>query len=346
VHRVKVAIVGATGYSGEELIRLLARHPSAELVCITSRQRAGEAVGSIFPKFTGLRCSELELSISKPESVIESGAQIAMLALPHGLAAEFAKPLLENRVRVVDLSADFRIKNADVYASFYGHPHPAPELLEQSVYGMPELYREQIRGADLVASPGCYPTSIILPLVPPLKQRLIDAESIISNSLSGISGAGRKAEVEYSFAELNENARAYGLPRHRHLAEIEQELSLAADEKVTLSFAPHLIPVTRGILTTIHANAASGISENQIGAAFRTAYSREPFIRLRGDDAFVQLKDVAGSNFVDIAWRFDPRTERVVLLSAVDNLGKGAAGQAIQNLNLMSGWNETDGLLN
>lgn len=339
-----VAVVGASGYSGEELIRLLNRHPGVELVCVTSRQHAGATLESVFPKFQGSRFSELKFSGSDPAEVVASGAKYVFLALPHGLATEFAKPLVEAGLRVIDLSADLRIKDPDVYAEFYGGAHPAPELLQESVYGMPEIYREQIRGAKLVASPGCYPTSIILPLYPLLKQRLIDPVTIIVNSLSGVSGAGRKAEVEYSFVECNESARAYGLPKHRHLAEIEQELTEAAGEKVTISFAPHLIPVNRGILTTIHADRARGISAQEITDALIDAYKDEPFVRLQGEKLGADIKNVVHTNFLDLAWRHDQRTGRVILLSAEDNLIKGASGQAIQSLNLMCGWPETTAL--
>jgi N-acetyl-gamma-glutamyl-phosphate reductase len=276
--------------------------------------------------------------------VAGSGAKIAFLALPHGLAAEYAKPLLDAGLRVIDLSADFRIKDGEVYAEFYGEKHPAPELLAESVYGMPELYRESIRPARLVASPGCYPTSIILPLHPLLKQRLIDPASIVITSLSGVSGAGRKAEVAYLYAECNENARAYGVPKHRHLAEIEQELGFAAGEKVTVNFTPHLIPLNRGILTTIYASPVQGIWADEIFGALTGAYRDEIFVRLQGDKAAPEIKNVVHTNFIDIAWRHDPRTGRIILLSAEDNLVKGAAGQAVQCLNVMCGWPEAAAL--
>lgn len=340
----KVAVVGASGYSGEELIRLLMRHPAVELVCVTSRQHAGKTVETVFPRFQGHRFSTVEFSESTPAGIVASQARIVFLALPHGLAAEFAAPLLEAGLRVIDLSADFRLKDASVYKDFYGHDHPAPALLEQSVYGMPELYREQIRQAKLVASPGCYPTSIIIPLTPLLRRGLIDPASIVITSMSGVSGAGRKAEVEYLFVECNESTRAYGVPKHRHLSEIEQELSAAAGMKVTVSFAPHLIPVNRGILTTIHASPKSGVAAEEIAAALSESYASEPFVRLRGDGSFVDIKNVVFTNFIDLAWRHDPRTGRIVLFSAEDNLVKGAAGQAIQSLNLMCGWAETLGL--
>lgn len=340
----KIAVVGASGYSGEELIRLLVRHPRVDLVCVTSRQHAGQSIQAVFPRFQGFRFCERLFSPSSAEAVVKSGAGIAFLALPHGLAAEFAKPLLEAGLRVIDLSADFRIKDCEVYKEFYGADHPAPELLAQSVYGMPEIRRESIRAAKLIASPGCYPTSIILPLYPLLKQRLIEPQSIQVCSMSGVSGAGRKAEVDYLFVECNESARAYGVPKHRHLAEIEQELSEAAGERVVISFTPHLIPVNRGILTTIYASPTRGVSAKEIFGALEQAYAQEPFVRLQGEKGNADIKRVTHTNFLDIAWRHDPRTGRVVLMSAEDNLVKGASGQAIQSLNLLCGWPEMTAL--
>jgi N-acetyl-gamma-glutamyl-phosphate reductase len=341
---INVAIAGGTGYSGEELIRLLIRHPGIELACVTSRGNAGQRLEEVFPRFQGHTYSELKFSGSNPGEIIASDAQVAFLALPHGAAAPFAQALLEAGVRVIDLSADFRIKDAAVYREFYGQEHPAPELLRESVYGIPELYREQLRTAQLVASAGCYPTSVILPLHPLLAARLIDPESIVVTSMSGVSGAGKNISAEYLYVECNENARPYGVPKHRHLAEIEQELSVAAGEPVVINFAPHLIPVTRGILTTIHAMPRAGVAPEAISEALESAYGEEIFIRLQGEKGNVELKNVVHSNFLDIAWRHDPRTGRVILMSAEDNLVKGAAGQAVQNLNVMCGWAEPTGL--
>jgi N-acetyl-gamma-glutamyl-phosphate reductase len=340
----KIAVVGASGYSGEELIRLLQQHPSADLVCVTSRQHAGQPLGAVFPKFRSKKYAALAFLPSDPKSIIDSGAKVVFLALPHGLAAEFAAPLLAAGLRVIDLSADFRLKDTAVYKEFYGHDHAAPELLPQSVYGMPELYRDKIRTANLVASPGCYPTSIILPLAPLLKAGLLDPVSIVVSSMSGVSGAGRKAETDYLFVECNESVRAYGVPKHRHLSEIEQELGNAAGTKIAINFTPHLIPVNRGILTTIYATPANGVTPEKIAAALGSAYAGEPFVRLLDGKNLPDIKNVAYTNFIDIAWRHDPHTGRIVLMSAEDNLVKGASGQAIQSLNLMCGWPETCGL--
>jgi len=341
---VPVAIAGATGYSGEELIRLLMRHPEIELVCVTSRGNAGARLGEVFPKFEGEKYAGLNFSASETEAIAASGAKIAFLALPHGAAAPFAQALLAAGVRVIDLSADFRLKDAEVYREYYGHEHPAPELLEKSVYGIPELYRAELRTALLTASAGCYPTSVIVPLHPLLKRGLIDPASIVVASMSGVSGAGRNVAAEYLYAECNENARPYGVPKHRHVAEIEQELSVAAGERVMINFTPHLIPVTRGILSTTFAMPRAGVAPEAINEALEAAYGEETFIRLRGEKETVELKNVAYTNFLDIAWRHDPRTGRLILMSAEDNLVKGAAGQAVQNMNVMCGWAEATGL--
>jgi len=270
------------------------------------------------------------------------------LALPHGVAAEFAVPLLQLGCQVIDLSADFRVKSAAVYKDFYAHDHPAPELLAQSVYGLPEVYRDQIKNASLVACPGCYPTSILLPTVPLLKAGLVQSAGIIADSLSGVSGAGRKAELDYLFVECNESVRPYGIPKHRHLSEIEQELSLAAGTQVTIQFTPHLIPVNRGILTTLYLQPAAPHPQpstlDQVGACYQAAYANEPFVRLLEGKALPDTKNVVGTNVIEIAWRLDPRTGRLIVMSAEDNLVKGASGQAIQSMNLMFGLPETTGL--
>jgi N-acetyl-gamma-glutamyl-phosphate reductase len=340
-----VAVVGASGYSGEELVRLLNRHPGVELVALTSRQLAGQTVATVFPKFAGLRYSNLAFIESDVDKIVASGARVVFLALPHGVAAEYAKPLVAAGLRVIDLSADFRIKDPAAYEEFYGSAPHAPELSAISVYGLPEIYREQIRTAQLVASPGCYPTSVIVPLYPLLKRRLLNPASLVIHSMSGVSGAGRTVKLEFLYVECNESVRAYSVPKHRHLAEIEQELSNAYGETLRVSFTPHLVPVNRGICTTIHAQPAEGVTAAEIGAALTEAYANEPFVRLLGEKGTPDTKNVTLTNFVDVAWRHDPRTGHIVLLSAEDNLVKGAAGQAVQSLNIMCGWPETTALL-
>lgn len=353
VSNLKVGIVGASGYAGEDLVRLLLSHPKADLVAATSRQYAGQTIAQIFPRFAHHpRAKALRFTEPNAE-LLARQADILFLALPHGVAAEYAVPLVQLGARVIDLSADFRLRDPDVYAEFYGHAHPAPELLSQSVYGMPELHREKIRSATLVACPGCYPTSILIPLTPLLKDQLIEPSGIIADSLSGVTGAGRKVEVDYLFAECNESLRAYGIPKHRHLSELEQELSGVVGRRVVLQFTPHLVPVNRGILTTLYASPSSALTSageidaqgRLIAASYQKHYASEPFVRLLEGKALPDTKNVVGTNFIDIAFRLDPRTGRLIILSAEDNLVKGTSGQAIQCLNLMTGLDETTGLL-
>ena len=349
---VKVAIVGASGYSGEELVRLLLRHPHVELAAVTSRQHAGQTLAQIFPKHgNDPRAKQLRFTDPNPELLAKS-AQVVFLALPHGVAAEFAVPLLEKGCQVIDLSADFRLKSAAVYKDFYGHDHASPDLLSKSVYGLPEIYRKQIESATFIASPGCYPTSILLPILPLLREKIIRSTGIIADSLSGVSGAGRKAEIDYLFVECNESVRPYGVPKHRHLSEIEQELTLAAGEPVTIQFTPHLIPVNRGICTTLYL-APEKHFENademallaaRIAKCYQSAYGNEPFVRLLEGKALPDTKNVVGTNVVEIAWRLDPRTGRLIVMSALDNVVKGASGQAVQSLNISCGFPETAGL--
>lgn len=329
-----------------ELLRLLLMHPNAELSCVTSRQYAGQALSSVFPRFSQVEGSDLEFTAPDAQNVHDSGAEIAFLALPHGVAAEYAKALLALGIRVVDLSADFRLNDPMVYEEFYGAAHPAPELLSEAVYGMPELNgrSEQIANAKLVASPGCYPTSIILPLVPLLEKGLIDPQSIVTCSMSGVSGAGKTSNQAFSFCEANESVRAYGAPKHRHLSEIEQELSLAAKENVVMSFTPHLVPTHNGICTTTSAKTSASIEE--ISAALESTYAKQAFVRLLGPNQMADTKNVTRTNFIDIGWTLDTRTGRVLLFSAEDNLGKGAASQAVQSFNLMCQLPATSGLQN
>lgn len=340
----KVAIVGANGYSGEELCALLCRHPGVEIVGVSSRTHAGKPIGDVLPRLTGQPAvRDLVFCDSKIDVLLATGAEFFFLALPHGLASEFALPLVEAGRRVIDLSADFRLRDASIYEEFYGEAHPAAEMLGEAVYGIPELYREAIRRAKLVASAGCYPTSILLPLVPLLKNGMVDPADISVSSASGVSGAGRKAEVGYLYAECNESLRAYGLPKHRHISEIEQELSAAAGSKVVITFVPHLAPMTRGIHTTIFARLIGNATRDAVEKTLKNAYDAEPFVRVR--QSLPDTKQVNGTNFCDIAVRYDERAKRLILLSAEDNLVKGAAGQAVQNFNLMAGFDETTALL-
>jgi len=340
----KVAILGASGYTGLELLRLLFMHPHAEIVAITSRANAGKKVTEVFPRFSGHPDAELKFIEPEMDALVATGATLAFLALPHGTAAPYATELLKRGLKVIDLSADFRLDDPEVYADFYDHPHPAPELLAEGVFGLPEAHRDLIRDARLVASPGCYPTSIMLPLIPLLKKNLLELDSISVSSMSGVSGAGRNAAIPLIFAEVNESVRSYGMPRHRHLSEIEQELTKAAGENVTISFVPHLIPVTAGICTTTFAKLKGDFSE--VGKALEEAYLNEHFVRLRGEGSSPDTKNVVGTNFLDIGWHHDTRTNRLILQSTEDNLGKGAASQAVQSFNIMNDFRETAGLQN
>lgn len=344
MNKLNAAIIGATGYTGEELVRRLAKHPLVEIVALTSRQAAGKTASEIFP-WLDRRSALGKLQFESAEvASLKGRAEVAFLALPHGVAAEQAAPLLEAGIRVLDLSADFRIKDPQVYEQFYGHTHPVPRLLANAVYGLPERHRQSIRTANLVACPGCYPTSVLIPLLPLILAGQVRPPSIVAVSMSGVSGAGRTVESRLMFVECNESVRPYGLPAHRHLAEIEQEISLAAGDKVQIQFAPHLVPLNRGIATTIHVDPSSPVTEQQVGATLTSAYGEEPFIRLLSAPQFPDVKNVAYTNAIEVGWRVDPRTGKIILMSAEDNLVKGAAGQAIQCLNIMQGWDEALGL--
>jgi N-acetyl-gamma-glutamyl-phosphate reductase len=314
---------------------------------VTSRQYAGQALADIFPRYRSAAGAELAFSQPDAESIAATGAEVAFLALPHGVAAEYATALLDLGIKVIDLSADFRLSDPAVYEEFYGAPHPAPELLKEAVYGFPEVRSAEIAKARLIASPGCYPTSVSLPLLPLLKAKLIDPQSIVTCSMSGVSGAGKTGNVIFSYCEANESARAYSVPKHRHLSEIEQELSIAAEEKVTMSFTPHLIPTHNGICSTTSAKFIGDEADlAKVDAALTAAYGDSYFVRLLGKGNPADTKNVTRTNHIDIGWDYDSRTGRLLLLSAEDNLGKGAGGQAIQCFNIMFGLDETAGLKN
>ncbi|MDX2227370.1 MAG: N-acetyl-gamma-glutamyl-phosphate reductase [Verrucomicrobiae bacterium] len=353
--KIKAGIIGASGYSGEQLVKLLLRHPGVELTSVTSRQYAGKSLHDVFPAIH----TRPGLVFSEPDPArIAAECDAVFLALPHGVAAPFAVPLLRAGKRVFDLSADFRLKSAEVYRDFYAHEHPAPELLAESVYGLPEVYRKEIAGARLIACPGCYPTSILLPSIPLIRSGLVNLTGIIADSSSGVSGAGRKADVDYLFVECNESVRAYGLPRHRHLSEIEQELNRAAGfptPPLVMNFTPHLVPTNRGILSTLYFDlspkARQQLTESPetlsatVREVFAQAYTGEPFVRLLTGDRLPDTKNVTGTNFIEFAFRIDPRTGKLIVVSAEDNILKGASGQAVQCFNIVHGFEETAGLL-
>jgi len=338
---LKVAVVGASGYTGVELLRLLHCHPEVAVTCITSEQSAGKPVAEVFPTLRNRYAQVLENL--EPVRVAER-ADLIFTALPHKAAMEVVPTFLKLGKRVVDLSADYRLTDAATYEQWY-EPHLNPHLLQKAVYGLPELRRAKIAAAKLVGNPGCYPTSIILGLMPLLKKGMIDLSTIIADAKSGVSGAGRGAKVENLFCEVNDGFKAYGVGGvHRHIPEIEQELSLLAGETVCISFTPHLVPMDRGILATIYAQLCGSTTAADLLALYTETYAGEPFVRVLPSGMFPSTAHVCGSNFCDIGVTVDQRTGRVIIVSAIDNLVKGAAGQAVQNMNLMCGFPEALGL--
>lgn len=336
--KTKVGIINVTGYTGVELARLLIHHPQVELTSVTGRSAAGKRLAEVFPHLAGT-----DLVIKAELSDVE----LAFSAMPHKESAREILPLLKKGIKVVDLSADFRLKDAGEYPAWYGFTHPAPELLEQAVYGLTELYRSQIAPAQLVANPGCYPTGAILALAPAVKQGLVGAHAII-DSKSGISGAGRTASLKAHYAEASEDVSAYAIEGHRHLPEIAQELKLLQpDQSPAVTFVPHLVPMIRGILTTCYAPLAGKIAtdkkiQNEVNQVYNDFYKDEPFVKVVASPP--HTKHTRGSNLCLIYPTVDTRTGRLVVISCLDNLIKGAAGQAIQNMNLMLGLPETTGL--
>ncbi len=336
----RVGVVGATGYTGLELIRLLLRHPNVQLTALTAERYVGQPIWKVFPsvlKEIDIICQPLEV-----ESLAKN-CDFIFTALPHKAAMEVIPGFWQRGIKVVDLSADFRLRDPQVYEEWY-EKHTAPEFLKYAVYGLPELHREEIKKTSLVANPGCYPTSIILALAPALRHKLVDPHSIIADSKSGVSGAGRSAVLSSLFAEVSENFKAYKVTEHRHTPEIEQELTFLAGKKISLTFTPHLVPMKRGILSTIYATLAQPISEREIYGAYEQFYRNEKFVRLRPGDLLPSTADVWGSNYCDIGFKVDQRNNRLIIISAIDNLVKGASGQAVQNMNLMLGWEESLGL--
>lgn len=335
--RIRTAVLGASGYSGEELLRLLLRHPDCEIRIITSRQNAGAGIETVFPRFAGSG-----LTFSNPDAdKIASECSAAFLALPHGLAAEFALPLLKKGLKVFDLSADFRINNPQTYKKYYKEEHPAPELLSEAVYGLPEIYRQNIKNAKLVACPGCYPTSILLALAPLLKEGIISEKGIVVSSMSGVSGAGRKVDLQYIFPECNESLRAYSPSAHRHLPEIEQELAkFAGVPELKINFIPHLVPVNRGINSTIIASPKRSVSESDIASVYSKYYANEKFVRVLPPRKMPDTKYVTMSNICEIGFCLDEHTGNLIVASCIDNLTKGAAGQAVQCFNIAHGIEE------
>ncbi len=337
---VKVAVIGGSGYTGLELLRLLARHPAVVLTAVTSREYDGKGVAEVFPALAGI--CPLHFSWPDPAKLTQL-AEFFFVALPHKTAMAVIPALLAAGAKVVDLSADFRFRDRAVYESWY-QEHTAPELLAEAVYGLPELYREAIKTARLVGNPGCYPTSVILGLAPLLTNGLIDPQSIIADCKSGASGAGRGLNLGMLYCEVNDDFRAYKVAGHRHTPEMEQELSRLAQEPLTITFTPHLLPMSRGILATLYATPRQPLTAEALQALYERFYQQEPFVRVCPPDTLPTTTAVRGSNYCDIAVRLDRRANRVIVLSAIDNLTRGASGQAVCNMNLMLGLPEIQGL--
>jgi N-acetyl-gamma-glutamyl-phosphate reductase len=340
---VRTAVVGASGYSGQELLHYLARHPVFKLELVAAKSTAGQKLAQIvhgLPK----KLAALEIIDATADYNFAQRAEVFFLAVPHGAAAPFAVALREAGKMVVDLSADFRTTDPAGYKEFYGEDHPAPALLKEAVYGIPEIHRARLKSAKLIAAPGCFPTSIILPLVPFLRAGWIDLDTIVVSSMSGASGAGRKVELRLLFGEITDNMYAYSVPKHRHLGEIEQELALAAGQKVTITFTPHIVPMHRGMLSTIAARLKQPRDAAAAQAVLQQAYDGESFVELLPPGQLPQSRQVANSNRIQVAASVDPRTNRLLLFSSLDNLGKGNASQAIQAANLACGLEEKLGL--
>jgi N-acetyl-gamma-glutamyl-phosphate reductase len=334
----KVGIVGGTGYTGSELLRLLARHPQAEVAVITSRSEAGLRVDGLFPSLRG----QVDLAFRKPDEPVLSACDLVFFATPNGTAMKMVPGLLQQGVKVIDLAADFRLREVSVWEQWYGMQHACPELLEQAVYGLPEFNREAIRGARLVANPGCYPTAVALGFAPLLAAGLVDAKHLIADAKSGVSGAGRKASVTGLMGEVGESFKTYAVPGHRHLPEIRQTLARLANANVGLTFVPHLVPMIRGIEATLYAQLTAAPGDLQ--RLFEAHYAAEPFVDVMPAGSHPETRSVRGVNLCRIAVHLPQDGDTVVVSAVIDNLVKGAAGQAVQNMNLMMGFDELAGL--
>jgi N-acetyl-gamma-glutamyl-phosphate reductase len=337
---VKAAIFGASGYTGQELTRILSGHPEVKLVAVTSRRFAGQPVSEVFPSLQGL--TSLKYQNTTPAQ-ISNICDVVFLALPHGVSMNIAPEFIGKGKKVIDLSADYRLRDIKTYETWYGK-HSSAKLIKDAVYGIPELYRQKIKETKFIANPGCYPTSIILGLAPVLKKKLIGVSTIIADSASGVSGAGREPLTGSLFCEVDGGFKAYKVGKHRHLPEIEQELNALAGKKFAISFTPHLLPVKRGILSTIYAKLKKNISLAELHALYCEFYSYEKFVRICPAGIYPNISSVCGSNYCDIGLAVDARTKKVIIIAAIDNLIKGAAGQAVQNMNIICGFKEDTGL--
>ena len=343
---LRVGLVGVTGYTGMELTRLLAGHPDMRLTVATSRGEAGKRLGDIYPFLNKVQGAEARLIEPDPDAVADA-CDLAFLAVPHTAATEMAAALLERGRKVVDLSADFRLKDAATYERWYKTEHKRPDLLPEAVYGLPELYGPAIAEARLTANPGCYPTCSVLSIYPLLKEGILDPSTIIIDAKSGVSGAGRGAKTDNLFCEVHDSIKAYGVTTHRHTPEIEDQLTYAAGQEIQINFTPHLVPMNRGILVTAYASLKKEyetIKPEEIREIYNRFYQNETFVRVLNEGVCPQTRWVKGSNYVDVNFMIDPRTHRVIMMGAMDNVVKGAAGQAVQNMNLMFGLKETTGL--
>ena len=338
---LKTAVVGATGYTGLEIVKSLLNHPGVELTSLTAKVDETVGIHRIFPELSGrleLECSNLDV-----DDVCRK-ADLVFLALPHTVSMLFAPRFLQAGKKVIDLSADYRFPAAADFEKVYGAEHRDPAGVEEAVYGLPELFREEIAPARLLANPGCYPTAAVLAAYPALKAGLADPEEVIVDAKTGVTGAGRKASLAFLFPEVNENFKAYGLTVHKHTPEMEGVLSRASGRKVRLEFAPHLLPVNRGILSTVYLRLEKEAEENEVFELYREVYAGEPFVRVYPPGRLPELKDAVGTNNCLIGFKVNPRTKNLIVVSAIDNLLKGAAGQAVQNMNIMQGFPETSGL--
>lgn len=339
---VKVGILGVTGYAGVEVLRLILGHPMAEVTYISSNSYAGQKISDVYKNLANICdivCEKIDAD------VIAEKCDVVFTALPHGTAKSVIPSIIEKGVSVVDLSADYRYNDPKVYEKWYNLPHDSVDLLKEAVYGLPELYRDKIKGKRLIGNPGCYTTCSILGTVPLLKSKIAETKNIIIDAKSGVSGAGRGINIDVHFCECTENTKAYKIATHRHTSEIEQELSLAAGEEVLVSFTPHLLPQKRGILATIYANLKKPMETEEVIKVYKEFYKNEKFIRVYESGNLPETNHVAGSNYVDIGIVVDKRLNRVVVVSCIDNLVKGAAGQAVQNMNIMFNLPEDAGLL-
>ena len=338
---IKAGIIGATGYAGNELVRLLLQHKDVEIVWYGSRSFIDQPYASVYQNFFQL-VDEKCLDDNMEE--LAKQADVIFTATPQGYCASMVTEEMLSQTKIIDLSADFRIKDVAVYEEWYGITHKSPQFIEEAVYGLCELNREKVKTARLLANPGCYPTCSILSIYPLMKEGLIDPQSIIIDAKSGTSGAGRGAKVANLYCEVNENIKAYGVASHRHTPEIEEQLGYAGNCKPVLNFTPHLVPMNRGILVTAYANLKKPMTDEEVRAVYKKYYDNEYFVRVLPKGVCPETRNVEGSNYVDVNFKIDPRTNRIIVMGSMDNLVKGAAGQAVQNMNLMFGLNEQEGL--